>query len=298
MALVTIEHHEINGPHGRLEVSTGGPADGAALIYHHGTPGAGLLFEGIVDAGAERGVRIVSYARPGYGESARHEGRRIADCAADVAAVADGLGIERFYTAGASGGGPHALATAAVLGERVIAVASIAGVTPWNAVGFDFLAGMGPENLAEFGAAAAGQAQLRPWLEQAAAGLASVTPDQIAAELGGLLSEVDRAVMTGAFAAYLASECQVALRHGVDGWLDDDLAFVGEWGFEVGSISVPASVWQGDQDRFVPFSHGQWLAGHIPNAKPKLLAGEGHLSIVVGRWGEIVDDLIAAGSAA
>ena len=103
------------------------------------------MYAPLVELGAERGLRHVVYLRPGYGDSERCPGRAVADCAADTAAIADWLGVERFYTAGRSGGGPHALACAALLPDRVIAAATIAGVAPEDAEGLDWLAGMGQE---------------------------------------------------------------------------------------------------------------------------------------------------------
>src|SRR5476649_965370 len=112
---------QIEGPAGRLDVELSGPADGEVVVFHTGTPSAGSLFGPTVDAGTQRGLRHVAYSRPGYGTSERWAGRSVADCALDVAAILDALGIERFFTVGMSGGGPHALACAAILPERVIA---------------------------------------------------------------------------------------------------------------------------------------------------------------------------------
>lgn len=285
---------QIAGADGRrLEVELTGPEDGRALLFHTGTPSAGMVFAPLVQAGAERGLRHISYSRPGYGESDRQPGRTIADCVADVAAIADELGIERFFTVGWSGGGPHALACAALLPDRTIAAATLASVAPRHASGLDWLNGMGDENLEEFAAAEAGEEQLRQYLEQQS-GLASVTGSELHAELGDLLSDVDRGVLTGDFADYLAASIRVGLTHGIWGWFDDDLAHLGDWGFELEKISRPVTIWQGQSDRFVPFAHGEWLAGHVAGARPQLLADHGHLSIVIGSYGRVLDDLIAS----
>jgi len=291
-----IERLQIDGPHGRLDVVTGGPDDGRALIHHSGTPSAGLLFAPLVTLGAQRGWRHISYARPGYGGSSRHPRRSAADCAADVAAIADALSIDRFFTTGQSGGGPHALATAAVLGDRVIADATVGGVAPWTADGLDFLAGMGQENHEEFGAALAGETELRAYLDREAREMASVSGAELHESLGDLVSEVDRQALTGEFADHLADSFRVAMINGVDGWLDDDLAFVHDWGFDLQAISVPVTIWQGGQDRFVPFTHGQWLAGHVPGARAALLPEHGHLSIELELYGDILNDLLNAAS--
>jgi pimeloyl-ACP methyl ester carboxylesterase len=251
------------------------------------------LFAPLVTLGAERGWRHISYARPGYAGSSRHPGRSVADCAADVAAIADALGIDRFFTTGQSGGGPHALATAALLGDRVLATATTGGVAPWNADDLDFLAGMGQENHEEFGAALVGEAKLRPWLEREAREMVSVSGAELHTSLGDLVSEVDRRALTGEYADHLADSFAASIRSGVDGWLDDDLAFVRDWGFDLQAISLPVTIWQGGQDRFVPLAHGQWLAEHVHGARARLLPEHGHLSIELDLYGDILDDLLA-----
>ena len=284
----------IAGPRGRaIEIETAGPETGIAVIFHTGTPSAGTLFSGHVEAGAARDLRHVSYARPGYAWSERARGRTVADCVADVIAIADTLAIERFYTVGWSGGGPHALACAALLPERVIGAASIAGVAPWDAEGLDYTAGMAAENLEEFAAAERGEEALASYLEGQVAAIRHVDGDGIKEALGGLLSDVDRAALDGAFAEHLALEFRRSASSGAAGWLDDDAAWVRDWGFDVGDIRRPVAVWQGGADRFVPYAHGEWLVGHVDAARPHLLPHEGHLSLVTSRYGEILDDLLA-----
>ena len=290
------ETRTIEGPDGRLlELELSGPADGRLLVLHHGTPGAGSVYPPWTADGAQRGLRHLSYSRPGYAGSTRHAGRAVADCAADVAAIVDELGVDRFYTAGISGGGPHALACAALLPDRVIAAASIAGAAPSDAPDLDFLAGMGAENIEEFGAAIAGEAALRPFIEEMAVGLSGSTVEKMTATLGDLLGAADRAALTGEFAQYLLDKIAAALAGGVDGWLDDDFAFVSAWGFDVGAITVPVAVWQGGDDRFVPLGHGEWLAANVAGATRHIRPEHGHLSLQTAAYGEILDGLIAAG---
>jgi pimeloyl-ACP methyl ester carboxylesterase len=286
---------QIAGPGGRrLDVELSGPDEGRPLIFHNGTPSAGGMFAPLVAHGAERGVRHIAYSRPGYCDSERDAGRTVADCARDVAAIADGLGIERFLTVGVSGGGPHALACAALLPERTMAAATLAGVAPVNAQGLDWLAGMGEENVEEFGAASAGEEQLSSYLQAERAAMLQSSAANLHAALGDLLSDVDREVLSGEFAEYLATSVKAALEHGIAGWLDDDLAFFADWGFDLGAIAVPVTIWQGEQDRFVPSAHGRWLAEHVQGAKARLLAEHGHLSLTVGSYGRVLDELIAA----
>jgi pimeloyl-ACP methyl ester carboxylesterase len=287
---------QIAGPRGSLEVEITGPDGGETLIFHMGTPSAASMYSPLVALGAQRGLRHVLYLRPGYGESERCEGRTVADCAADVAAVADALGVERFYTAGRSGGGPHALATAALLPERVIAAATIAGCAPRDAEGLDWLAGMAQENLDELAAAEAGEKELLGFIEPFRMKLISADAADLHAEFGDLLSDVDRSVMTGEFADYEAESMRASLRHGVWGWFDDDIELISDWGFDLSNISCPVTIWQGAQDRMVPLAHGEWLASHIHGARANLLADHGHLSLALDHYGELLDDLIASGS--
>jgi pimeloyl-ACP methyl ester carboxylesterase len=287
----------IRGPQGRtLEVHAAGPSEGRVVLFHNGTPGAGVLFEPHVAEGAARGLRHVAYSRPGYGSSDRHRGRTVADCAADAAAVADALEIDRFLTVGWSGGGPHALACAALLPERTIAAAAIASVAPADAEGLDWLAGMAEENIDEFAAARAGEERLARYLQRAAAGLGQAKGAELHAELGSLLSAVDRAALTGEFAEYLAQSMRLAVSRGPWGWLDDDLACLAPWGVDLGEVQRPVTIWHGTEDRFVPFAHGEWLAEHVRGAQAMLLADEGHMSIGLSSYGRVLDGLLAAAS--
>jgi pimeloyl-ACP methyl ester carboxylesterase len=263
-----------------LEYLVEGPADGMPFVLHHGTPSAAVRYAPVFEAAIGRGLRVVTHSRPGYGSSTPHPGRRVADVAPDVAALLDHLGATEFVTAGWSGGGPHALACAALLPDRCRAAATIAGVAPYTADGLDWLAGMGDENIAEFGAARAGRTELDEFLTEAAAPMAEVTPAEIVAAMGDLLSEVDKAALTGGFADYLAAGSRRALASGFAGWREDDLAFLADWGFPLTAITAPVAVWQGDQDRMVPAAHGAWLAAHVPTATAHPAPGEGHLTLI------------------
>lgn len=263
-----------------LEYLVSGPPAGRTLLFQPGTPNSAALFRAIVAPAAELGLRTVSYSRPGYGESTPRPGRSVADAVADVQTVLDAVGAEQFVTLGWSGGGPHALATGALLPDRCQAVAVLAGVAPYPASGIDWFAGMGEDNLAEFGAALAGTDQLSALLQSFAAELAAVTGKGVTEAMAGLLSPVDQAALTGEFADEMAAAMRRAVSNGIAGWRDDDLAFVSDWGFEFDQLRVPVDIWQGRQDRMVPFEHGQWLAAKVPNAQAHLFATEGHVSIV------------------
>jgi pimeloyl-ACP methyl ester carboxylesterase len=280
-------------PDGReIDVLTAGPEDGFPLVFHEGTPGGLVVDTRIAAAAGERGLRFVLSARPGYEGSTPRPGRRVRDVGADVAGVLDALGADEFVSIGRSGGGPHSLACAALLPGRCLAAASVAGVGPYPAEGLDFLAGMGPENVTEFGLAMLGAEALTPYLEKEAVALRQVTGEQVVAALGGLISAADAGVLTGEFAAEVAASLRASVREGIAGWRDDDLAFTADWGFSLDALAGRAAIWQGDQDRMVPYAHGQWLAAYIPDARVHLEPGAGHLTMTVTAIDRILDDLL------
>jgi len=275
-----------------LDVAVKGPENGVPLVFHHGTPGAATAFRFLEHAAHQRGLRLVTFSRAGYGASTRAPGRQVVDVAADVQDVLDHLGATRCLVAGWSGGGPHALATAARLADRVAGVLVMAGVAPYGLPELDFLAGMGEANIAEFEAVLQGEPALRRFLEKEAAVLRDTDAAGLLTGMESLLPPVDRAVVTAEFGADLAASFTEGLRLGVDGWLDDGLSFVRPWGFSLAEIAVPAFVWQGSEDLMVPFAHGQWLAEHVPGAVAHLEQGEGHVSVVVGAIERMLDELV------
>lgn len=282
-------------PDGRtLESVEEGVDHGPLLIFHHGSPGAAVPYEPFDRAATERGIRLVTMSRAGFGASSRQPGRSVSDAASDAAALADHLGVERFLTAGWSGGGPHALACAALLPDRVRAAATIAGVAPYDAEGLDWTAAMGEDNQIEYPTAARDPDELLHWMEPHVKDLRVVEPGDIVADLRSIISEVDEGALDGPLGALLAESFHRAFAEGPWGWYDDDLAFVRWWGFDVGAIRVPVSIWQGRHDLMVPFSHGEWLVAHVPTARSRLRPDHGHLSLAVGSIGEIFDDLLEA----
>src|SRR5829696_3225511 len=177
---MTVTGHVVSTADGRtLEVREAGAPDGPVLVSQHGTPGSAGLYRSEVEGAARLGLRLLAYSRPGYDGSSRHPGRGVADAAADVAAIMDALGVERFATYGWSGGGPHALACAALLDGRCAAAATIAGAAPADQPDLDFTAGMGEGNIAEFGAAFEGRERLSELLEEERSGLTAVTAEQL-----------------------------------------------------------------------------------------------------------------------
>jgi pimeloyl-ACP methyl ester carboxylesterase len=276
----------------RLEVQVSGPADGIPLVWHHGTPGCAYQSAGKQRDCAERGLRLVSYSRAGAGGSTRNVGRSVADVAADIAAVLDHLGVDRCITGGQSGGGPHALATGALLPDRVAGVIVGCGVRPFDGDADGFLAGMGEANIEEFGLAQQGEALLRPFVMREREGIMAGTAAGVIEALSSLLPPIDRAALTNEVGADLIAN----LKGGAtvpDGWIDDDFAFVRPWGFALEDIRVPVSFWQGSEDLMVPQSHMAWQAEQVPGAVMHLEEGEGHLSLMVANFGRMLDEACA-----
>jgi pimeloyl-ACP methyl ester carboxylesterase len=276
-----------------LRIVEAGAADGLAVLVHNGTPMSRLLFQPCVEDAEERGIRLIGYDRPGYGGSTPHPGRNVADAARDVAAIADALDIDRLATWGISGGGPHALACAALLPERVVAAASLASIAPYPAKGLDWFGGMGEANVAEFGLTLEGREALKPFLRHERDAMLAAGPAGLANAMRTLLSPTDHAVFTGETADYMFEAFRAGSEERLDGWLDDDLAFAKPWGFELEQIEVPVLLWQGAEDRFVPFAHGEWLARRIPAVDARLSRDDGHLTLLVRRLGEVHGWLVA-----
>jgi pimeloyl-ACP methyl ester carboxylesterase len=275
-----------------LHVYDDGDPNGNVVVQHHGTPGSGLGYPPDNERGRERGLRIVRYDRAGYGGSTPKPGRSVVDVVADIEDVLDVLGIERYVSLGGSGGCPHSFACGA-RSDRCLAAGAIAAPTPYPAEGLDWLAGMGEANIEEFGAALDGPDELEPYLEREAAELREATPEQIKEVLASVLPPVDAAVLTGDRAEHAKRSNDRALAQGIAGWRDDDIAFTEPWGFELDEIRVPTLLWQGVQDKMVPVAHARWLADRIPGVEAHISEEDGHLSIVVGRLGEIYDWLAA-----
>jgi pimeloyl-ACP methyl ester carboxylesterase len=297
MADATVERALLELPGGRaLEVQLAGPDDAVALVVHHGTPASSFAPPPLVDAALARGLRIVAPSRSGYGGSTRDEGRDVNAVVGDTAAMLDALGIDGFVTMGQSGGGPHALACAAGLPGRCAAALSVAGVAPYLPEVFDFTAGMGQENVDEFSLSIEGGPAYDKMLGDYRELIVALKPGDVTSArdlFGDLVSDRDQAAMTPEAVDYLVENAKIGLAPGYGGWHDDDQSFVKSWGFDVTSISVPVGLWFGDHDLMVPPSHGEWLAANVPGASTHHLADEGHLSLMVERLGDLLDEVCA-----
>jgi pimeloyl-ACP methyl ester carboxylesterase len=271
--------HRVQTADGRtLAVAEWGDPGGVPLISMHGTPGGRISYWSDPTIYARHGVRRLTFDRAGYGESTRHAGRIVKDDVADVLAIADALNIDKFAVSGGSGGGPHALAAAALLPERVLRALISVSIAPYDAAGLDFLAGQTAGNVEEFTAAQRGEGAIRPiaereratTLERLAAGRADFFGDSYE------VSDSDKAQMRKHLER-INDHLGNALVHGVDGWVDDDIAFTKPWGFDVGTITVPVYLTYGRTDNLVPPAHGDWLAAHIPHAEVHANEDAGHM---------------------
>ena len=262
-----------------LTIAEWGDPDGFPVFLLHGTPGSRFAGQGHSSSYANGGARVMTYDRPGYGGSDRLRGRRVVDCVADVSAIADNLGIERFAVSGGSWGGPHSLAVAACLPERVTRAASVAGPAPFGMAGFDWFAGMDAVNIEEIGWALEGEDVLAREIERmAAAWLERVNNDPSrAGEVE--FSEADRAEMARPEEQETTRRMlNEAFRQGVWGYVDDTLCLIQPWGFDVTEIRVPTRIDYGLTDVLVPPQHGEWLAQNVPNADVVVDEQGGHFA--------------------
>jgi pimeloyl-ACP methyl ester carboxylesterase len=264
----------------RLDCLEAGDPDGRPLLLHHGTPGSRLVAPWEDETCAATGVRLLSFSRAGYGGSTPKPGRSVADVAADSAAVLDVAGVDRSAVWGHSGGGPHALACAALLGGRVTVAVSLAGVAPFDAEGLDWLAGMGEANVVEFGLVQQGREGALAALDEERESIMGTAPQEMAAALESLVSDVDLAAFDAEFSTSLHASLSEGLHDSAEGWVDDDIAFVSPWGFDLADITGDVRIWQGVADLMVPPAHGRFLAAALPHTAFELRPEHGHLSLV------------------
>jgi pimeloyl-ACP methyl ester carboxylesterase len=285
-----MNYHEvlIELPDGRsLEVATLGEPSGHTVLFHHGTPGSANLVRMLAPLVEDEELFLVTTSRAGYGKSTRRKGRDVASVVSDARAALDSLGRDEYVVVGWSGGGPHALACAALDAPRCLAAWSLAGVVP-TTVDFDWTDGMGPENVKEFALAKEGGPEYEAEMETVGASFGAATTDDVVELFGGLLSEPDRAVFepVAAREAFVESLRQ-AFESGWRGFFDDDQAMMNAWGFDPATITVPVAVWFGDHDLMVPRTHGEWLVKNLPTASKHFFTGDGHVSLVVNHLDEL-----------
>ncbi len=280
-------------PDGRtLCVASGGDPLGRAVLVQGGSPSSRLVAGPVLQDAEARGIRLISYDRPGYGGSTPHPGRSVADCAEDVRAIAAAFGIDRLAVWGISGGGPHALACAALLPDLVSAVGTLASLAPYGSPGLDYFGGMGQDNADDIRLYLSDRATAREKSKADREGMLQSTPEGLFEILATLLSPTDAAALTPEFAAFLVNTSRIGLATSDQGWWDDGVAHLGAWGFDVADIRIPVQLWHGAQDQFVPFGHGQWLAQHIPGVDARLTESDGHITLAATRVPEVHEWLL------
>ena len=278
----------VQTPDGRtLAVEEAGDPNGHPVLVHEGTPNSRHLYPPAAIDAAVRGLRLISYDRPGYGGSTPQPGRSVADCAADVRAICAELGISRLAMWGISGGGPHVLACAALLPDLVSAAASLASLAPLDAEGLDWFAGMGALNADDTRLFLRDRQAARAKLDADREEVLGASAAELVKGLQTLLSPTDAAALTDGLAEFLVYCDHEGLAPGNEGWWDDGVAHSSPWGFELSAISVPVLLMHGRQDQFVPFGHGQWLAEHIPGVEARLFDHDGHLTLMTNRIPEV-----------
>jgi pimeloyl-ACP methyl ester carboxylesterase len=300
---MTADAEWVPPPTGELAAAAGrvlrycgyGPETGPPVISLSGTPGTRWERPGVVRAIEAAGLRLVVPDRPGYGGSARQPERTVADVAADVRAVADAHGWARFAVTGFSGGGPHALACAALLAGRVTCCAVVACPAPPGTPGADLLADRAPGQAEDFRLALRGEQALRPYLRARADDALARIEATARAEPAG--PGRDRAVVPGQPASPAHNQARTqaqfaghahgqaitpgqptgadagravrlrAMYLGLDGWVDDVMALARPWGFDLARIEAPTSIWYGASDTRVPREHTDWLLAQLPTAQ-------------------------------
>lgn len=261
----------------RLSFGEYGDPLGRPVLGFHGTPG-GRHQLGLLDAQARAaGVRLIVPDRPGYGHSDYVRGRRLAAWPDDVARLADHLGLERFAILGVSGGGPHALACASALGQRVTATAVVSGVArfTWDDVAEQLPPAARP--LVHL----VGRTVLLRIIVAFGLWLLRVLPSVVLAAYRRWLPASDAAVLArpGLLAAFLAGSRRTS-RTAARAAVQDIRIFMRTWGFDPARITSPVHVWHGDADKTVPVEHGHRIAAKVPDGTFHACPGDGHLCVV------------------
>ena len=288
-----MSERDVTLPDGRtLHVYDEGDPDGHAVVFHHGTPDCGRLHPHDSEDARLRGIRLIGFDRAGYGGSSALPGRSFASVAADVSDLLDILGADGFATWGHSGGGPHALACAALLPDRCVAAATLASVAPYGVEGLDWLDGMGEGNTEEFDLILAGGRPFEEALVRSQVEMFGAGPEGLRQAMLTVLSPLDQAVMTAEFAEWVFRVMSEGAAERIEGWRDDNLAAVKPWGFELADIRVPVLLLQGTEDLMVPPAHGRWLAERIPGVEAEISETEGHLTLLRDRVGDVHEWLL------
>lgn len=260
----------------RLSYREFGASDGAPIIALHGTPGSRLKFSVVERFAGALGQRVIAIDRWGYGRTDAPPAPSLPQFAADIRMVADALGLERFSVMGISGGGPYAAAIAAVLPERVTALALIAPVGP--------IAGEPDREIGAFHRFCFGPLARSPVASLAVFSgfrrLLLTAPDLAMSVAMARVPPADKALLArGQTRARLAAAFTEGLRPSARGAGIDMMLFGRPWNVPLSNAHMPARLWLGTADRNVPLSAARRLSERLPSCSLQELPGAGHLWI-------------------
>src|SRR5512146_1079950 len=261
-----VTDHRLTRPDGRVVAWTeAGVPGGRPILRVPGTPGSRFSLRADRTPWLDRGLRVITTERPGFGASTRLEGRRFSEHADDTAAILDALEIDSLPVYGASGAAPHILALAARHPERVTAVTIMVGGAPLNATeGADQI----DLNATEYRLYHAGDlAEIWRITDEVRTGLLA---DPMAAfrSIMATAPAADRVILEDpAWQRGFVMGITEALRPGTGGWYDEGLADLGEWDFELGAVQADVTWWHSDGDRNAPLSAARRLVAQLPRAR-------------------------------
>jgi pimeloyl-ACP methyl ester carboxylesterase len=254
--------------------------DGFPILVQSGF-GSRHLFPGAVREAGRAGFRLISYDRPGLGQSSPQPGRTVVDTIDDVKAIVELLEIDRIAVWGSSGGGPYAVAAAVGLSDVVTSVCLFSPIGPYGTPQLDFTEGMGVDEefhneiatlLEEPATARAGfMAQARGMLESQG------SPETWLSRWGDLAG--NDAAHSVEWADYLAKCAVDGFGDDGEGWWEDWCATFLPWGLGLSQVTAPTILWQGTQDEMVPHSHAHWYADNLSNLELHLVPDIDHTNI-------------------
>jgi pimeloyl-ACP methyl ester carboxylesterase len=272
----------------RLGFAEFGAPTGHPVFFFHGSASSRLDRPASESMLAQLGIRFITTDRPGHGLSDPQPKRRLIDWPQDVRQLADHLGIREFYVAGHSAGGPHALACAHQLPERVIAGAAISSVAPMSRPGA--YEGMPPLN--QLLARSARQA---PWItrliRRITRGMVMGDVEKATQQMMYSIPDSDKDVLhSPQNVEIMVSAIREGFRQGSRWVAQDDILVNQEWGFDLASVKPRIDIWHGEADVNVPIHAGEYLRDALPHARATFLPGAGHF-FVLNRWEEILTAL-------
>jgi len=260
-----------------------GDPTGIPVIGFHGTPGSRLALQVISEAAKANNLRVIAIDRPGYGQSDPMSRPTFSLYINDIAELADALSFRKFIAWGTSGGGPFALACAAVLRERVISVGVVSGIGPLrNQHSIDEM--IAPNRIMF------SISRISPAVGS------FIISRMIKASLPGMKDHVRNRTspspnITPQTFAIIQSDQEEAIRNGGKGICFDMTLLWQKWDFALADIEAPVHIWHGDKDNLAPPDLARYVASNVPNAKLVMYSGEDHVGPITRHMNEIMQTL-------